>query len=663
MCLVSWKHQPLIRFCLVVITSLLFVVFSFAAFGVMPDANSKDIAHQRNIYKALENMVAKPNSPEYRRLREQIEGYPLEPYIEQITLKRYPYLANKDKIEDFLNKYQGTPLDRPLRHKWLKYLQKKNLSDLFIESFKPTANVELTCQNLAYLLLDESNHPQVFEQASVLWVVGRSQPNECDPVFDAWQKAGYRTEDKVLARLALAGNGGNHTLIPYLKTLLPKSKQYLADLWHSVRRSPSFVSRLSRFPQKYPEHEMDILQYGLGRLIWRNEELALKSWQGMLKRYHVNPLRQRQMANKFAIALAIDEHPKAQEWLEKANHSQADEQLFRWHLAHVLKSGDWQHVLDVIDAIPDKVSQDLSFRYWQARAFEQVNAKENAQAGFNWLAKQRHYYGFLASGKLSQTPTIVDKPLEFSPDVLAEIANLPAAKRAFEFLKLERYTEARREWFYLQSQLSDEQKLASAVLADSWQWHDRAIYGFSRTGYLDDIKRRFPMAYRTELLNHSQANRVDPAWTFAIARRESSFMADANSSAGARGLMQLLPGTARYLSKKKIRSKVLYDPDTNAEFGTQYLRYLLDKMDNNPVLATASYNAGWRRVQKWIPKDNVMPMDVWIETIPYKETRNYVKAVLAYRQIYAQQLGQPSALFTELAKMQLGHPNPMIELN
>ncbi|WP_260681511.1 transglycosylase SLT domain-containing protein [Aliiglaciecola sp. M165] len=653
----------MLRFSKVVFITFTFVAHSFATLAVMPDGNSDELAHQRNVYKALENMVAKPNSAEYRRLREQLHGYALEPYIEQITLKRYPYLANQQKIDDFLTKYEGTPLDRPLRHKWLEYLKKKDLPELYLEYFSPTANVELTCQYLAYQLQGESNQQQVFEQASKLWVVGRSQPNECDPVFDAWQKAGYRTEDKVLARMQLAGNGGNQTLLPYLKTLLPKSKQYLADLWLSVRRSPSFVSRLSRFPQKYPEHEMDILQYGLGRLVWRDEELALKTWQGVLKRYQVNPLRQREMASKFAIALTIDEHPKAEEWLEKANHQQADDQIFRWHLAHVLKSGDWQHALDVIDAIPKKASQDLSFRYWQARAFEQLNAVDNAQAGYDLLSKQRHYYGFLASGKLSKSPTIVDRPLEFDPQTLAQIANMPAAKRAYEFLQLERFTQARREWFYLQSQLTEEQKLASAVLADSWQWHDRAIYGFSTTGYLDDIKRRFPMAYRTELQNHSEANQVDPAWAFAIARRESSFMTDANSSAGARGLMQLLPGTARYLAKKRIRSNVLYNPDTNAEFGTQYLRYLLDKMDNNPVLATASYNAGWRRVQKWIPKDNAMPMDVWIETIPFKETRNYVKAVLAYRQIYAQQLGQPSTLFTELAKMQLGGNEQLIELN
>jgi soluble lytic murein transglycosylase len=143
------------------------------------------------------------------------------------------------------------------------------------------------------------------------------------------------------------------------------------------------------------------------------------------------------------------------------------------------------------------------------------------------------------------------------------------------------------------------------------------------------------------------------AWAYAIVRRESSFMPDAASHAGALGLMQVMPGTARYLAKKKIRRSSLFNPNRNVELGTQYMRYLMDKMDNNAILATASYNAGWRRVQQWLPEKGNMPLDLWIETIPYKETRNYVKAVLAYQQIYSQHLGGNENLFKKLATMEI----------
>ncbi|WJG09060.1 lytic transglycosylase domain-containing protein [Aliiglaciecola sp. LCG003] len=627
---------------------------STVVWATVGDKPSSPSAQQREAFERLELLVSKPNSTEYKKLREQIRGYPLEPYIEQLTLRAFPYNGNQQKITEFLRLYEGTPLDWPLRRTWLEQLAKNNDAERFIQFFKPTANVELTCQFLSFKLLRKDDIQSVYNQAEKLWVVGESQPNECDPVFKAWTQAGLRTEKHVLARLALAADGGNHTLIPYLKTLLSEDKQYLADLWLSVRRNPGYVSRLSKFPGTHKELELAILQYGLTRLIWRDDDLALKSWQKVLAKYNVQPTSQLKMAETFAIALTINEHPKASEWLEKASHENAEEQLFRWHLAYVIKSGNWQHALEVIDLLPSQIAQDLSFQYWQARAFEQINESNKANLHYQQIAKNRHYYGFLASGKLALTPNMVDKPLEFDPMTLSQVANMPAAKRAHEFLQLQRYTEARREWWYLQSQLSPQQELVSAVLADSWQWHDRAITGFSNTGYLDDIKRRFPMAYKDQLLNHAQVNQIDPAWAFAIARRESSFMSDANSSAGAKGLMQLLPGTARYLAKKKVSNQVLFDPDSNAGYGTQYLRYLMDKMDDNPVLATASYNAGWRRVQSWVPRKQSMPVDIWIETIPYKETRNYVKAVLAYRQIYAQQLGQSTGLFEDLVNMKLG---------
>lgn len=622
----------------------------FAGTSVQAETN---IIHQRNVFKTLERIASKPASAEFKRLSKQLKNYPLEPYIEQKSLMAYPYLANQQNIEKFLKEYEGTPLDWPLRKKWLQYLARKSQADAFISNFKSSSNAELTCQNLSFKLSKTPDSPELFEQITQLWLVGKSQPKECDGLFVAWQKAGYRTQDRVWQRLVLAADGGNHSLIPYLRKLLDNKYKYLADLWLKVRRSPSYVSRLSKFPGKHPDRELEILQYGLARLIWRDQELALKNWRAITRKFKVSTPLEQKVARKFAVVLALKNHDKARIWLQKVDHTKADEELYRWHLAYVLKQQNWQDVLELIDLAPPEIANEFSFQYWQARAFAGVNSKDNAQQRFDDLSKHRHYYGFLASAKISKKPLINDHPLEFTIEQLSLIANMPVAKRAYEFLQLERYTSARREWYYLQSQLNNEQKLISAVLANSWGWHDRAIFGFSNTGYLDDIKRRFPLAYSDQLLSQSSKHKIDPAWTFAIARRESSFMTDASSGAGAKGLMQLLPSTARYLAKKKIKTSLLYDPSTNAGYGTQYLSYLMKKMDNNSVLATASYNAGWKRVRQWLPDQGSMPIDIWIETIPYKETRNYVKAVLAYREIYATQLGQDSELFKDLANMKV----------
>lgn len=608
---------------------------------------------QRQWFQRAEQIAHKPQSSEFKYLRQKLKDYPLYPYVELKTLMHYPYLANKGRIEAFLQGYEKSPLDKPLRSKWLKYLADKNQQALYLHFYRDIGNAALTCKQLDFMLQRQDRVEQALQQVEQLWLVGKSQPKSCDPAFKRWQQSGGRSDKLVWQRLVLAADGGKHTLIPYLKTLLPKEQQYLADLWLKVRRAPSYVSRLSQFPGKYPAKEAEIIAYGLGRLVWRDKKLALKSWQAVKQRYQFNHAQQQRIASKFAIGLVTSNHDQAEFWLQRAGRLVEDKELSRWHLAHVLRRQDWQHALQLIQQLPAQFADSYEFKYWQARGYQQLDAPEAAKQSFARLAKHRHYYGFLASGQLNTKPNLADSPLRFTQQQLDEVANMPAAQRAYELYQIKRYASARREWRYLRSTLTAKQKQIAAVIADSWGWHDQAIFTFSSAGYMDDVKRRFPVAFSKQLIGQAKKQNIDPEWAFAIVRRESSFMPDANSGAGAKGLMQLMPGTARYLAKKKVSNKSLFDPARNVEFGTQYMRYLMNKMDNNPVLVTAAYNAGWRRVNHWLPMQGSMPMDIWVETIPYKETREYVKAVMAYRQIYAQLLGKQSSMFTELANMQI----------
>ncbi|MCC2618007.1 lytic transglycosylase domain-containing protein [Aestuariibacter halophilus] len=630
-----------------------FLVTTSLARGQTPIADENTLIHQRKMFEKAEHVATNPKSWDYQYLEKQLKGYPLWPYIELKTLMAFPYLSNRDKIDRFLDAYADTPLDEPLRKRWLTYLAQKDQQALFLHYYRDIGDDRLACIALDYRVRRDGQKPATMKEVEDFWLVGKSQPKECDRPFKVWQQAGLRTTEHVWQRLTMAADGGKHTLIPYLKTLLPANQRYLADLWLKTRRAPSFVSRLSQFPGTFSEKEADILAYGLSRLIWRDRELALSSYENAVKRFRFNGEQMARIAERFAISLASKNHPEAEVWLERANDHVQNEELFRWHLAYVLRQQDWQHAMDVIDMADEQLPPDYAYQYWRARAYEELDAPQQAQIELASLADKRHYYGFLASGKLAQAPKFVDRPLQFSAADLSDMANRPAVRRAYEFLQLGRYVSARREWYALRDRLEERELLMAAVLADSWGWHDQTIFTLSRAGYMDDVKRRFPMAYSDQLMTSARQQNIDPAWAFAIARRESSFMADAYSGAGARGLMQLMPGTARYLAKKKVSTNTLYDPEQNARFGTQYLRYLLDKMADNPILATASYNAGWRRVKDWIPAQGSVPVDVWIETIPYKETRNYVKAVLAYKQIYAHQLGNTDNLFENIAAMQI----------
>ncbi|MFT4939409.1 MAG: soluble lytic murein transglycosylase [Paraglaciecola sp.] len=637
--------------------STLFVgIFLFSVIIGTPARASEDpaIEQQRKLFTKAESLTNKPDSQSFHHLLEKLEDYPLLPYLQQKALMRSLSLKDRDQVEHFLSLYEGTPLDKPLRRKWLRLLVTNNQKDLFLQYYRNVGDQALACKNLEFIMQKAPPEQETLEQISDLWLVGNSQPNACDPIFEQWQKQGMRTPELVLQRLALAAQEGKHTLIPYLKKLLPQEQQYLADLWLQVRRSPSYVSKFSKFPGVNPEQEREILTYGLSRLVWNERELALKSWQVLKTLFSFNPEQTAQIATKFALSLVIIDHEQAEYWLQQASKlSGGDEEILRWHMAHLIRKNQWQNALDVIEFAPPEMSKNNTYQYWRGRAYEQLLAPEMANKTFTELSQLRHYYGFLASGKLAISPSLQNIPLIFSDEEISSVILLPSAQRAHELHNIGRFYMARLEWRYLQQQLTEQQKLISAVIADSWGWHDQAIFTFSNVGYLDDLSRRFPLGFNETLHGQAAKNNIDPAWAFAIVRRESSFMPDANSGAGARGLMQLMPGTARYLSRKKITSRTLYDPQKNVALGTQYMRYLMDKMDNNPVLVTASYNAGWRRVRDWLPENGTLPMDIWVETIPYKETRNYVKAVMAYNQIYSQQLGQANNLFTDLATMQI----------
>lgn len=606
----------------------------------------------REWFERAEHIAHSPNSSEYRLLKSNLKDYPLWPYVTYKTLLRYPYISNESAIAEFLQDYRNTPMERPLRKKWLNHLSRQKRGDLFLKYYQDVGDTSLLCERIVF---DVEKHgvADYLDEIQALWLYGKSQPNECDPLFKLWQQAGRRTSDIVLQRIELAADGGSTTLIPYLKRLLPETEQYLADLWLSVRRSPGTLTRQSRFTGVRPAVETRILTYGLRRLIWRDEDKALEAWQDYARKFAFSAEQKNSITQRFAIALASKNHPQAEVWLERAS-ALMDEDVLRWHLTQVLREQNWPHALEILRDLPAKTEDELTYRYWEARALELLGNKDVASGLFNQIAQNRHYYGFMASGKLGLKVNLQDRPFTQKQQHLEQLMAMPAMQRIVEFVKLDRKTSARREWNMLFPQLPVALQQLAAALASQWDWHDQAIHAFSSSGYLDDVAKRFPLAYKNDLINSAQRHAVDPAWAFAIARRESSFKSDARSGAGAYGLMQVLPSTVQYMEKRKIRARQLFDAQFNVEMGTQYMNYLMQRMDENTVLATASYNAGWHRVKTWIPGEQSLPADIWIETIPYRETRNYVKAVLAYKQIYDLLLGNDKNYFEDFATMTIG---------
>ena len=492
----------------------------------------------------------------------------------------------------------------------------------------------------------------ILPKVSSLWLVGKSQPKVCDPLFKQWQKAGYRTNEVIWQRIVLSADGGKHTLIPYLTTLLPKNEQYLAELWHKVRRNPTYVKRLAKFKDK-TAREAEIVAYGLKRLIWRSPQQALDTYALAKSLLPFTAQQQQQITLKFALALASKNHLAANSWLEKVDDELFSSNLTQWYITDALRDQNWKNIKVKLSKLPEIAQQSLKWRYWYSRSLLATGELAAGNALLNELAQSRHYYGFLAASYLNKPANFQDMPLNVSTEEKALIIKSPEAKRAFELFAIGRFHHARQEWNYWLSKLNDREKLVASKIANEMHWYDRAIFTLAKVGYLDDVNLRFPLGFETEIKHYAGNEKINSAWAFAIARRESSFMSDANSPAGAKGLMQIMPGTAKQLARKTVSNRYLLNAKNNIKLGTKYLRNLLDRHDGNQVLATAAYNAGPYRVKSWLKDADSLPADVWIETIPFKETREYVKSVLAYQQIYQHKVGQGGSLFDKIITMNI----------
>ncbi len=639
-----------------ILVTLAFISYSLPLFASKPLKLTSD-KNQQQIFIKAEKLAHKKNSAQYQTLYNQLHYYPLQPYLDQKRLLHSMRLSDAVEITAFLEKYQGSPLARKVRKRWLNYLANKKQGLLFLQAYQPTSNARLTCLQLNFSLLSGLPESVVLQQVTKLWVVGKSQDKACDPLFDRWQKAGYRTNDVIWQRIGLAADGGKHTLIPYLTKLLPPEQQYLASLWHKVRRDTSMVSKLKYFPNR-SIRETEILTYGLKRFIWRYPDAAIRSYRKAQQKFTFTSTQKREITEKFALALAAKNHHAARLWLDKLDFNSLNQNMLQWRLSQALRNKDWQRLIVELKQLPTKHKDDLKWKYWYARALIATGANERGKYLLQQIANERHYYGFLAASYIQAPANLQHKPLEFSLAEKRKVINYSAAKRAFEFHNLGRYREARSEWNYLLTQLNNREKLIAAKIANENQWFDRTIFTLANVGYLDDVALRFPKAFDKEIKRHAKIQKIAPSWAFAITRRESSFMSDAHSPVGAKGLMQLMPNTAKTListrKKGRVTSQYLLNADNNIQLGTKYLKILLDKNKGNQVLATAAYNAGPYRVKSWLKGAKAVPADIWIETIPYKETRNYVKSVLAYQEIYQHQPGQVSQLFEQVINMSIG---------
>jgi len=315
-----------------------------------------------------------------------------------------------------------------------------------------------------------------------------------------------------------------------------------------------------------------------------------------------------------------------------------------------LRAEDWQAVQRVIGSMGNALQAQPGWRYWRARALQAGGQRVAANAIFLDLSREHHYYGQLAQeelGPVAQAPAI---NIKMGSDDVAAISRAPGIARALALQELGLRNEASQEWNWSVREFSDPQLLAAAELARRMEWYDRAINTAERTRELHDFELRFLAPYRELAQQAASENQIDEAWVYGLMRQESRFINVARSGVGASGLMQIMPATARWIARRlgisRFNPKEMQDPAKNIQFGAYYLKHVQSTLDDSPVLATAAYNAGPGRAQRW---RDTRPMEaaIYIESIPFAETRDYVKKVMSNAMYYAARFGQPSVLLKD----------------
>lgn len=638
-----------------IVTTFLLSAGSFSAFA--EDLFLDPLEVDRENFRKAEHALKKRQYGQYYKLLQKLDGYILKNYLEYSYLKKRIAITPEVVLQQFIDNNKHTPLSLKLQENWLHYLARKkdwqNFHAVYDES---TRSKKLKCYRLNNLIKSSYEQAPLMAEVQELWLTGKRLPSACNPVFKAWQKAGHMTDDLIWARIKLAMDKRSISLARSLGKLLPKRERKWVRRWEAVHWKPARELRRINYPVETPVAR-NIVKHGVIRLAYRDPEAAMAQWQTLSKKFRFFPEDENRVYRMLGVLAAQWHLPVALDWLGKVAATPDDERLRVWQINAALRAGEWHTARHYLSALPEQLKKENQWQYWLARVEEESGHWKLAQPIYAKLSRIRSYYGFLAADRLDLDYDMQHQKIKAAHGEAQALGSRPGIKAAKELYYLGKTVDARRQWNYLIKKMNNRELQIAAVVAREWGWYDRAIYTVNKSDHLDDLDLRFPVLHRNLVQANADRTGIDAEWIYGVMRQESAFVADARSPAGALGLMQLMPRTGRQVGRKlkmRIRNNAtILKIENNLKLGASYLKTVLDGKKGNQVLATASYNAGPHRVKRWLPDNQILPADVWVDSIPYDETRNYVKNVLGYTAVYEHRLGgKPTRLFDRMPSVE-----------
>jgi soluble lytic murein transglycosylase len=544
--------------------------------------------------------------------------------------------------QDFLQFIDSdTPLATKLRERWLYQLARRKDWANFSQHYKNSDDINLQC--FAHLAdYYQQNTENTLAIAKTLWLTGDSRPGACNPLFDLLIKSNDFDESLISERIALALDKRNFPLARFLL------KQYKAPRLKDEQLLVSIHQNPARIAQLQPGELHDVFYlYGLKRLVSINMDQALTHWESTLTKKLLTEAQQQSFLAHVALYKAMRNHEDATDWFLKIKPAYYNDALLDWQIRLALKREQWADVARLINHFQEK--DNPCWQYWLARALEKTGQPEKARELYLALAGTRHYYGFLASLRLNKKFTFQNENIVANLNVLAPYK--PFVDNIKFLYSSKQSLQASRLLNDFVSELPKDDKSALIYWIDNnLQWHGKSVYLSNNEELANQLALRFPLPYGSVVSSYSKTYQIPMALIYAIIRQESGFREDVVSPAGARGLMQVMPATASVVAKQEKISyghkDQLFSFQKNIVLGVAYLRHLARHFLQHPVLMAAAYNAGPRQVNYWLKNHPPKEMDIWIETLPWHETRNYLKNVISFYVVYQYRMQHKSDLRT-----------------
>ena len=575
--------------------------------------------------------------PDYAQ---RLQNSVLLPYIQYWQLTSRIQTASGSEIRDFIASHSDSPLSSKLLTDWLRQLGLAQDWSTFLDQYPLAINPDtsLQCYHLQARIAQGQAH--ALTDSVAYWFTDKTLPSNCDTVFDNLVAQHYLSQDDIWQRVRLALASNNTSLAVAVMAYLPDK----------ISLDPHQLLTAENSPEKFlatdkPMHqhaEQELVLYAINRLAWHDAVVAAQQWRYWQKFFPA--AEQQRIWGQIAVAASRQHLAQSLTWFEQASNTALNDDALAWKARAGLLAGNWRSVQISILSMSEASRSEPTWQYWLARADKAQGDIYQANLLLLPLSRQYNFYGLLAEEELGAVAANVSINFTVSSAEISAIKQIPAIQRALLLYQMDLRIDAYREWNWASRQFNDRQLLAAAELAHQQQWLDCAINTANRTEQLHNFDLRFLAPYRDTAHQYAQTYGLDEAWIYGLMRQESRFVCQARSGVGASGLMQIMPATARWIATKlgiqHFQPAQLNTIATSLQFGIFYLKTIQQSLDNSEVLATAAYNAGPRRAQHW-RTDKAMEGAIYIETIPFSETRNYVKQVMANTIFYARRFNQP----------------------